>query len=97
MARHRVFYRDDHPSRYQPRPTGLIFGEQTGTGVFPLVIAVPLLVIAVPLFKLFYHSSSIQNMKHVLRPNSKLAKIIVLNDIANRCKPMIKKLRPPKH
>ena len=37
-----VFYRDGHPSRYQPRPTGLNFGEQTGTGVFPLVIAVPL-------------------------------------------------------
>ena len=31
---------DGHPSRYQPRPTGLNFGEQTGTGVFPLVIAV---------------------------------------------------------
>ena len=37
------FYLDGHPSRYQPRPTGLNFGEQTGTGVFPLVIAVPLL------------------------------------------------------
>ena len=41
-VQHRVFYRDGHPSRYQPRPTGLNFGEQTGTGVFPLVIAVPL-------------------------------------------------------
>ena len=30
---HRVLYRDGHPSRYQPRPTGLNFGEQTGTGV----------------------------------------------------------------
>ena len=40
-VQHRVFYRDGHPSRYQPRPTGLNFGEQTGTGVFPLVIAVP--------------------------------------------------------
>ena len=39
-VQHRVFYRDGHPSRYQPRPTGLNFGEQTGTGVFPLVIAV---------------------------------------------------------
>jgi len=30
----RVFYLlDGHPSRYQPRPTGLNFGEQTGTGV----------------------------------------------------------------
>ena len=37
----RVFYRDGHPSRYQPRPTGLNFGEQTGIGVFPLVIAEP--------------------------------------------------------
>ena len=40
-VRHRVLYLDGHPSRYQPRPTGLNFGEQTGTGVFPLVIAVP--------------------------------------------------------
>ena len=40
-VQHRVFHLDGHPSRYQPRPTGLNFGEQTGTGVFPLVIAVP--------------------------------------------------------
>ena len=40
-VQHRVFYRDGHPSRYQPHPTGLNFGEQTGTGVFPLVIVVP--------------------------------------------------------
>ena len=40
-VQHRVFYLDGHPSRYQPRPTGLNFDEQTGTGVFPLVIAVP--------------------------------------------------------
>ena len=40
-VQHRVFYRDGHSSRYQPRPTGLNFGEQTGTGVFPLVRAVP--------------------------------------------------------
>ena len=40
-VQHRVFYLDGHPSRYQPRPTGRNFGEQTGTGVFPLVIAVP--------------------------------------------------------
>ena len=40
-VQHRVFYLDGHPSRYQPRPTGLNCGEQTGTGVFPLVIAVP--------------------------------------------------------
>ena len=39
-VQHTVFYRDGHPSRYQPRPTGLNFGEQTGTSVFPLVIAV---------------------------------------------------------
>ena len=35
---HSEFYQDGHPSRYQPRPTGLNFGEQTGTGV--LVTAV---------------------------------------------------------
>ena len=40
-VQHRVFYRDGHLSRYQPHPTGLNFGEQTRTGVFPLVIAVP--------------------------------------------------------
>ena len=39
-VQHRVFYLDGHPSRYQPRPTGLNFGEQAGTGVFPLVTAV---------------------------------------------------------
>ena len=39
-VRHRVFYLDGHPSRYQPHPTGLNFSEQTGTRVFPLVIAV---------------------------------------------------------
>ena len=46
-VQHRVFYLDGHPSRYQPRPTGLNFGEQTGTGVFPLVIAVPSRVLAI--------------------------------------------------
>ena len=40
-VQHGVSYLDGHPSRYQPRPTGLNFGEQTETGVFPLVIAVP--------------------------------------------------------
>ena len=40
-VQNRVLYLDDHPSRYQPRPTGLNFGEQTETGVFPLLIAVP--------------------------------------------------------
>ena len=39
-VQHRVFHLDGHPSRYQPRPTGLNCGEQTGTGVSPLVIAV---------------------------------------------------------
>ena len=34
-VQHGVFYLDGHPSRYQPRPTGLNFGEQTGTGVSP--------------------------------------------------------------
>ena len=43
-VQHRVFCLDGHhPSRYQPHPTGLNFGEQTGTGVFPLVIAGPYL------------------------------------------------------
>ena len=40
-VQHRVFYLGGHSCRYQLRPTGLNFGEQTGTGVFPLVIAVP--------------------------------------------------------
>ena len=40
-VQHRVFYLDGHPSRYQPCPTELNFGEQTGTCVFPLVIAAP--------------------------------------------------------
>ena len=40
-VQHGVFYLDGYPSRYQPRSTGLNFGEQTGTGVFQLVIAVP--------------------------------------------------------
>ena len=38
--------------------------------------------------KLFYHSSSIQEMKHVLRPNSRFLKFEarnVLNDIGNYC------------
>ena len=30
-------YPDGHPSRYQPCPTELNFGEQMGTGVFPVV------------------------------------------------------------
>ena len=40
-VQHRVFYLDGHPSRYQPRTTGLNFAEQMGTGVFHLVIAAP--------------------------------------------------------
>ena len=40
-------------------------------------------------FKLFYHSSSIQEMKHVLRSNSRFlkfeARTDVLNDIGNHC------------
>ena len=40
-VQHRVIYLDGHTSRYQPRPTGFNFGEQTGNSVFPLVIAVP--------------------------------------------------------
>ena len=40
-VQHRVFYLDGQLSRYQPRPTGINFDEQTGTGVFPMVTAVP--------------------------------------------------------
>ena len=50
-VQHRVFYLDGHPSRYQPCPTALNCGEQTGTGVFPLVIAVPLSSSPTPEFK----------------------------------------------
>ena len=32
-VQHGVFYPYGHPSRYQPCPPGLNFGEQTGTGV----------------------------------------------------------------
>ena len=39
-VQYKIFYLGGHPSRYQPRPTGLNFGEQTGTGVFALVIAI---------------------------------------------------------
>ena len=39
-VQHWVFYLVGHPSRYEPRPPGLNFGEQTETGIFPLVIAV---------------------------------------------------------
>ena len=42
-VQHRVFYLDGHPSRYQSCATGLNFGEQMGTGVFPLVIAVSII------------------------------------------------------
>ena len=37
-VQHRVFYLDSHPSRYQPHPTGLNFGEQT---IVIAVLAVP--------------------------------------------------------
>ena len=51
-------------------------------------------------FKLFCRRSSIQKMKHVLRPNSRFLKFETRNesrnDIGNRCKPMIKKIQPPK-
>ena len=40
-VQNRVFYPDGHPSRYQPCPIEPNFGEQTGTGVFPVVIAAP--------------------------------------------------------
>ena len=35
-------YPDGHPSRCYPHPTGLNFGYQARTGVFPLVTAVQL-------------------------------------------------------
>ena len=38
-VQHRVFYLDGHISRYQPCPTGINFGEQTGTGVFPFCVS----------------------------------------------------------
>ena len=34
-VQHRVLYLDGHPSRFQPRPKGLNFGEQTGNWCFP--------------------------------------------------------------
>ena len=43
-VQHRVFYPDGHPSKDQPCPTELNFGEQTGTGLFPVEIAVPYFV-----------------------------------------------------
>ena len=49
--------------------------------------------------KSFYHSSSIQEIKHVLRLNSPFLKFEarreVLNDIGNLSKP--KNIQPPKH
>ena len=52
-------------------------------------------------FKLFYHSSSVQEMKHVLRLNSSFLKFEARNksenDVGNRCQPMIKSIQPPKH
>ena len=66
-VQHRVLYLDGHPSRYQPRPTGLNFGEQTGTGVFPLVIAVPL--------SLKRHTSGLENF------NSIVTSVVVDQDI----------------
>ena len=50
-------------------------------------------------FKLFYHSNSVQEMKHVFRSNLRFLKFEarnVLNDIGNRCKPIIKNIQRPK-
>ena len=44
-VQHGVFHLDGHRSRHQPCPTGLNFDEQTRTGDFPLVIAVPMTVL----------------------------------------------------
>ena len=52
-VQYRVFCLDGHPSRYQPCPTGLNFAEQTGTGVFPLVIAIPMYVTLIQEFYIF--------------------------------------------
>ena len=45
-------------------------------------------------FKLFYHGSSIRQMKQVLRPQFTLSEA---SNTGNRCKPMIKKKQKPKH
>ena len=65
------FYLDGHPSRYQPRPTGLNFGEQTGTGVFPLVIAVSLpslyiITILIHHGQNTFHDQNTPNSKYLL-------------------------------
>ena len=57
-VQHRVFYRDGHPSRFQPLPTRLNCGEQTGPGVFPLVIAVHPMHIFIVFFKTIQDSIS---------------------------------------
>ena len=57
-VQHRVFYLDGHPSREQPHPTGLNFGEQKGTGVFSLVIALPPMYIFIVFFKTIQDSIS---------------------------------------
>ena len=59
-VQHRVFYLDGHPSREQPHPTGLNFGEQKGTGVFSLVIALPPMYI----FIVFLRLSKIQSVQY---------------------------------
>ena len=51
-------------------------------------------------FELLYHNSSIQEKRHVLRPNSCFLEFEASNksnDIDNRCKPMIKNIQPPKY
>ena len=47
-------------------------------------------------FELFYHNSSIQEMKYVLRSNSPFLKF-ELRNIGNPSKPMIRNTEPPKY
>ena len=70
---HRVFYLDCHPSRYQPRPTELNFGEQTGTGVFPLVMAIPL--------QTFIQFNRIHHEENRMSPSLSLVVLSVREDL----------------
>ena len=78
-------YRDGHPSRYQRRPTGLNFGEQTGTGVFPLVIAVPHLI--------SLRMCRLSNVRLTLYPNHKVGQVIIVLDfLGGYNKPLLENL-----
>ena len=79
-AQRRVFHLDGHPSRCQRRPTGFNFGEQTGIGVFPLVIAVTHVLVRYCFFFLLFfvlihdlqcvifRENGSQNLEHRLSP-----------------------------